>query len=186
MAAQQEKPISKRKIPRKATPRYLENAALYYLERFATSVENLRRVLMRKVERSAHHHGADRDEGARIVDDLIGRFLKLSLLDDRLYSEGKVRAFRRQGNSTRSIRAKLLTKGVPFDVIEDTLMNEVREGPNPELAAASRLARRRRLGPWRDSRDRTERREKDLAALGRAGFSYDVALRIIDAETAED
>ncbi len=181
MAAQQEKPISKRKAPRKATPRYLENAALHYLERFATSAENLHRVLMRKVERSARHHGADRDEGARIVEDLIGRFLESGLLDDRLYSEGRVRTFRRRGNSTRTIRAKLLAKGVPFDVIEAAL-----KGGDPESAAAARLARRKRLGPWRAACARKERREKDMAALARAGFSYDAALEIIDAETVED
>ncbi len=186
MPKQHQSSPTKPKAPRKATPRYLENAALYYLERFATSAENLRRVLMRKVERSARHHDTDRDEGARAVEDLIGRFLKSSLLDDRLYSEGRVKTFRRRGNSARAIRAKLLAKGVSPAVIEEALKGAADEGPDPEAAAAARLARRRRLGPWRSPETREERREKDLAALGRAGFSYDVALRTIDAETTED
>ena len=50
-----------RKPPRKVSPAYLERAALAYLERFAASAESLRRVLLRKVERSARAHDTDRD-----------------------------------------------------------------------------------------------------------------------------
>ena len=52
----------------------------------------------------------------------------------------------------------------------------------PALAAARRTARRRRLGPWRGEDQRAARREKDLAALARAGFSYSVAKTVIDGE----
>ncbi|MDE0409722.1 MAG: RecX family transcriptional regulator, partial [Alphaproteobacteria bacterium] len=44
------------------------------------------------------------------------------------------------------------------------------------------LARRRRLGPWRDPAERAARRQKDLAAMARAGFRLDVARQVIDAE----
>src|SRR3546814_7265925 len=40
----------------------------------------------------------------------------------------------------------------------------------PELAAAIAYARRRRLGPFRTPDARADRRDKDLAALARAGF----------------
>ncbi|MCG8547040.1 MAG: RecX family transcriptional regulator, partial [Alphaproteobacteria bacterium] len=42
----------RRKRPRKVTPASLERAALHYLQRFATSSENFRRVLTRRVQRS--------------------------------------------------------------------------------------------------------------------------------------
>ena len=54
-----------RKPPRRVTAQYLENAALHYLQRFASSSASLRRVLMRKVDRSAQAHGTDPAEGAR-------------------------------------------------------------------------------------------------------------------------
>jgi len=47
-------------------------------------------------------------------------------------------------------------------------------------------ARRRRLGPYRMPEVRAERRDKDLAALARAGFDYDTARRVIEAETLDD
>lgn len=170
--------------PRKATPKSLENAALHYLERFATSSENLRRVLLRRVRRSAEHHGTDPDEGMAWVDDLISRFRKSGLLDDRLYTEGRVASLRRRGDAARKVRGKLRQKDVDADLIEAVLGEE---DENAEFLAATTLARRRRLGPWRaDDDQRKERREKDLAALARAGFSYDTALLIIDAESVED
>ena len=52
MKDREENKIEKRKKrnPRKVTPKNLDNAALYYLSRYATSAENLRRVMMRKIQ----------------------------------------------------------------------------------------------------------------------------------------
>ncbi len=173
----------KSRRPRKATPKFIENAALAYLGRFATSGENLRRVLMRKVERSARAHGSDRAEGAAIVDALIGRFTHSGLLDDLTYAEGRALSMHRRGASARAIRLKLRQKGVADELVEDAVAGLARESPEPELAAALRLAERRRLGPYRAAAARPAMREKDLAALARAGFSYDTARRIIEAES---
>ena len=175
----------KSRRPRKATPKFIENAALAYLGRFATSGENLRRVLMRKVERSARAHGSDRAERAAIVDALIGRFTRSGLLDDLTYAEGRVLSMHRRGASARAIRLKLRQKGVADELVEEAVAGLSRVTPEPELAAALRLAERRRLGPYRAAAARPEAREKDLAALARAGFSYDTARRIIEAESAE-
>ena len=75
-------PERRRKIPRKVTPTSLENIALYYLQRFATSSENLRQVLMRRVRRSAKHHETDVEACAQMIDELTKRYLKSGLLDD--------------------------------------------------------------------------------------------------------
>jgi regulatory protein len=174
-----------RKLPRKATPKSLENAALYYLERFASSAENLRRVLMRRVERSARAHDTDREEGAAAVDDIVRRFLASGLLDDRAYAAARAGTLHRRGGSARKIRASLMQKGVAPDDIEAALAALRDEAPDPEIAAAVTLARRRRLGPYRPDGDREARREKDLAALARAGFGYDIARKVIEAPDVE-
>jgi len=174
-----------RKAPRKATPKSLENAALYYLERFASSAENLRRVLLRRVERSARAHGTDRDEGAAAVDDIVRRFVASGILDDRAYAAARTGTLHRRGASARKIRASLMQKGVAQDDIEAALVTLRDEADDPELAAAITLARRRRLGPYRPDTDRGARREKDLAALARAGFGYDIARQVIEASDIE-
>ena len=71
------------------------------------------------------------------------------------------------------------------DTIDAALAAAAETEEEPERSAATRLARKRRLGPYRPVAARRDNREKDLAALARAGFSYDVALSVIDAEDPE-
>ena len=55
-----------------------------------------------------------------------------------------------------------------------------------DLAAALRYACRRRLGPYRRPDAPTPDRGRELAALGRAGFSRGVAEAIVDCDDAGD
>ncbi len=175
----------RRRGPRRVTASYLENAALHYLERFASSSANLRRVLMRKVARSAHAHGTDLAEGARMVDDLVARYLRSGLLDDAAYAAQQAASLHRRGTSRFGIRGKLKVKGVDAELIGAALDGLGEEQGGGEIAAACALVRRRRLGPYRPPQARAAHRQKDLAALARAGFSLDVARRVLAADDAE-
>jgi regulatory protein len=173
-----------RRGPRKATPDYLRNAALFYLERYASSVANLRRLLMAKVARSATAHGTDPAAGAATVETLLAELVRGGLLDDARYAEGRAVALTRRGASIRAIRGRLASKGVAAAHIDRALAQVRDEMAEPDLAAALTFARRRRLGPYRSAANRVEHRERDLAALGRQGFPYEVARRVIEADDA--
>lgn len=178
-----------RKGPKPATPERLDKAALAYLERYASSAEHLRRVLMRRVDRSARAHGTDRAAGIAHVDALIERYRQAGLLDDARFAEGRIASLRRQGASARKIKAALKIKGVDGAIVDRALGDHAtragRAGDAADLAAALVLARRRRLGPYRMT-NRAENRERDLAALGRSGFSYEVARRVIETRDVEE
>jgi len=173
---------SERRKPRKATAQSLRNAALFYLQRYATSAENLRRVLMRRVERASLAHGSDVQEGAEFVNEIIIRYRETGLLDDLVYAKAQTQSLRRRGNSLRMIRARLQAKGVAREDIESVLTELDLSVTDADLSAAVIIARRQRLGPWRLS-DRADRRMRDLATLARRGFSYAVSKRVIDAES---
>lgn len=181
---------NRRKEPRKVSAQSLENAALHYLGRFSASSAHLKRVLLRRVDRSLRVHGGDAAEARRLVDALIERFCRSGLLDDAAYAAGKARSLRRRGTSRSVIAKTLRAKGVSADQTE-TAMEELaaersEEDGNGDLAAAARLAQRKRLGPFRPKDARAELRQRDMAALARAGFSYDVARQVVDAaSTAE-
>lgn len=181
------KKIPGKRGPKPATPERLEKAALHYLERYASSAENLRRVLMRRVYRSAELHGTDASEGEKAVSNLIDRYCRAGLLDDKAYAAARAASLHRQGKSSRAIRQSLSLKGVEEDTITVAL-EELRDeiGAETDLAAAVNYARRRRIGPWRQAENRAPNRERDLAALGRQGFSYDIARRVIEADTPDD
>lgn len=172
----------RRRGPRKATPEYLERAALHYLERYASSRANLRRVLLGKVERSARTHGTDRQEGARSVEVLLDRLARAGYLDDAEYARGRARTLHRAGHSAAAIRMKLRQKGVDDDTVGAALETLQDEAEAPELAAALRYARKRRLGPYRPDASREANAERDMAALARKGFSPDLCRRVIGAD----
>jgi regulatory protein len=125
-----------------------------------------------------------------MVDELIARFLGAGLLDDAAYAAGKARSLRRRGASrsriSQSLRAKRLA---PADIAEAVAAADAEttaDGTDAEFAAAWRLARRKKLGPYRPTRQRADMRMRDLAALARGGFAYDTARRVIDAASAAD
>jgi regulatory protein len=169
-----------RKAPKRISKTYLENAALYYLQRYATSAANLRRVLMRKVKRSCTFHQTEAEDFAPLVDELVARYTNVGLVDDKVFAHAKVSSLRRQGHSGRSIIARLQVKGLTTAQIEAAMKNVDDGNEEAEISAAHAYAKRKKLGPWRrkaitDPKDL----QKEMAAMGRAGFSYEMARRAL-------
>lgn len=175
-----------RRVPRRISASYLHNAGLYYLQRFSAGTGQFRRVMMRKIMRSCDaHKDQDRQECERLLDELIAAFVRSGLLDDRTYAGAKVRSLRGRGKSARAIRARLSSRGIAADLVEEMMRSE--ENGEAEILAAVRHAQRRRIGPFRGIGAK-EDGMKSLAAMARAGFSRDTAERVLrmDRETAED
>jgi len=176
-----------RPTPRKITPARLENIALHHLDRFATSANNLRRVLSRRAQKSAYHHeDTDLEECATWIDNLISRYQECGLLDDPAYARAQAISHNRRGKSLRAIRALLSQKGVTAPDIDVALEGLNEDHVDADLAAAIAYARRRRIGPYRTKDIDDKGLEKELSALARSGFSYGIARRIVTAETVED
>ena len=163
----------------------MEKSAFYYLRRYSSSSENLRRILFKRVKRSAQYHGTNVTVGQLWVNEIIEKFLANKLLDDIQYAETKCLSVHRNGGSKQTIRKKLQEKGIAPDIIEQTYTLLDQYSVDPELIAAAITARRRRLGPYRSRGHRNNFREKDLASLARAGFNYSIASWVIDIETID-
>ncbi|MBL4614023.1 MAG: regulatory protein RecX [Magnetovibrio sp.] len=178
---------TKPRIPRKITQGRLVNIALHYLERYASSSENLRRVLERRIfKASFFHEDMDMEQAKGWIDELITRYQGAGLLDDLTYAETRARSLVARGTASRVIRMKLMEKGVDAETIDQALKALVEDHPEPELTAAIKLARRRRLGPYADPAKREENKEKHLAAMARSGFSYDMAQRVIECDDKDE
>ncbi|PTW60242.1 regulatory protein [Breoghania corrubedonensis] len=170
-----EREKQRRKIYKLPEPERLMRSAVAYLERYASSSENLRRVLERKVARAAYAHDRDASEFSEMIAAAVERCIQLGLVDDAAYAETRASSLRRRGASKRQIEAKLAAKGVAKRLIERVLAADETD----ETEAARRFARRRRLGPWRTRGNRDDYRERDMAALCRAGFGFDVARDVV-------
>jgi regulatory protein len=168
-----------RKKPKKITAQYLHNAGLYYLQRFAASRGQFRSVMLRKIRRSCmEHREQDYEACAALVEKIVEKFERAGLLNDELYTRGVVASLRRQGKSKSVILSKLKTRGVETSLVTETLGAQDTE--DSELRAALTVLRRKKAGPFGD-RDN----EKTLAALARAGFSYDTATQAMRMDRAE-
>ena len=157
----------------------LEKWALSYLGRFASSAENLRRVLRRRIRRRL---GAQREAAAAtdsLIDALIARYRGAGLLDDAAYAAARARARLSRGHSLRRIAAGLAAKGVGAEEAAAALRS-LRDGDiDPDLAAACAFARRRRLGPFRRDPVSPGDRDRALAAFARAGFGRQAAEAVL-------
>ena len=151
----------------------LERWALHYLGRYASSAENLRRVLTRRVRRRAPEAVP---AAAALIEALIVRYRESGLLDDAAYAAARVQSMHRRGESMRAMRARLAAKGVPDADVADAVSGLRADTPDPDVAAACAFARRRRLGPFRRA---AADHARELGALARAGFSRRVAEAVL-------
>jgi regulatory protein len=159
----------------------LERAAAAHLARYASSSENLRRLLMHRVAKAAGEDDAAAAAGRALVEALIARFLRAGLLDDGGYAQAKAARLSRGGASRFKIRGWLTQKGVSRAEVDHAIAVLEERGEGSELTAACAFLRRRRLGPYRSPDHRVSFRQKDLAALTRAGFALDLARKLLGA-----
>jgi regulatory protein len=154
-------------------PELIERWALHYLGRYASSAENLRRVLTRRVRRR-FPEGVP--AAAELIDALIARYRESGILNDPAYAAARVQSLHRRGESTRAMRARLAAKGVSAADIADAVSGLRAAAPDLDLTAACAFARRRRLGPFRRA---AADRMRELGAFARAGFSRRVAEAVL-------
>ncbi len=171
------KPQQKRRPQKKITLQRLKNIGLYYLQRYESSVDNLRGVLKRRVEAYARENPQwNKEEAYLWVEDVLMEFEKLHYLDDSRFAEMKVRNYLNAGKPARYIQNKLREKGINEQLIADVLSNMEYDA----LSMALKLAKRKKIGPYRSQENRREYRQKDMGYLIRAGFDYDIVCQVLD------
>lgn len=178
-----------RRTARPITAKYLQNAATFYLERYPSTAQGLRRVLNRRVAKARMLDAPVMDDVEQAIDTIVAKFVAAGVIDDKAFAQTKARALHRRGTSTKLTRQKLRLAGIDGDTLDLAMAGldeELDTDPaRREWRAAAALARRRRLGPYRPAKDRKEYRARDLAAMARAGFDYDLAKKVIDAASPD-
>lgn len=157
----------------------LKDLALAYVARFATTGARLERYLARKLREQGWA-----GEGEPDLPALVGRMIALGYIDDAVWAGAKSQDLLRRGYGGRRIGQALGEAGVD---------EAIRTRLAPSLAAARRaaceLARRKRFGPFDrfalDGAPDPARREKQLAAMIRAGHGFDTARAVIHASSED-
>lgn len=166
-------PPRQKRTPRPLDAARLNDLALAYVARFAVSGAKLETYLKRKL--GERGWGEDTDPP---VNEIVARFVRAGYLDDTAYARMRAGSLRRQGYGERRITQALDAAGVAQEE-----RREARGGEAEQRQAALVYARRRRLGPFGPAADRPAR-EKQLAALLRAGHRPDLARAVLAAADA--
>ena len=165
---------------KKITKKRLENIGLFYLERFESSVQNLREVLKRRIDKYAFENKEfNKNEAYEWVEEIIEVFKKSGYVNDERFAEMKVHDYLAAGKSARYIKTKLYAKGVDEKITESLINAQNYDGK----AAALKFALKKHIGPYRkNENERSLFQKKDMACLLRAGFNYDDVCDILNME----
>ncbi len=164
-----------RRPPQPLNPARLNDLALYYVARFATSAAKLEAYLKRKLR----ERGWD-GESPAALDVLVERFVANGYVDDAAFARSRSGSLLRRGYGKRRIDQALHAAG-----IAEELRDEVRAGEAAQRAAALALARKRRLGPYGPPPADRAAREKQIGAMLRAGHPLDSARELVNAASVE-
>lgn len=163
----------------------LEELAVAYVARFATTAARLEAYLSRKLRERGWAGDDEPPVGA-----LVEKFVARGYIDDAVYGRAKANDLTARGYGARRVAQALHHAGVD---------EEIRDSVMPSLAArrgaALAYARKRRFGPYAagrvddgaDGGEAAQRlREKQLAAMVRAGHDFDAARVVLDAVSVEE
>ena len=159
----------------------LNRLAIRYVERYATSRKKLARYLHRKIGEREWD-----DAKPPAVEELVEHIAALGYVDDATYAQSKAAALTRRGYGTRRVSHALYEAGIS----EADGREAYQTSESNKWAAADKFARKRRIGPYAESQQDSDKCRKQLQAFLRAGHDFDVASRFVfarpGAEISED
>lgn len=154
----------------------LNEMALAYVARFATSAGKLSDYLRRKLRERGWE-----GEGEADLHAIVSRFVELGYVDDAGFARGKAQSLLRRGYGARRIEQALGAAG-----IAEPLREEARGSDAERRRAALVMARKRRFGPFGGGSGLDPAlREKQVAAMLRAGHPLAYAREVVNASSPE-
>lgn len=184
----------KAKIRRPLDKTALRDLALSYVARFSTTASKLEQYLARKLR----ERGIAEDEEGRVqeldVPGLVTDFVRRGYVDDDAYARAKSRDLTGRGYGAKRVEQALWAAGVDEAVRDDNAPSEA-----ASRRAVILLAKKRRFGPFSLGADTEtadgdpgalsaarKKREKQVAAMLRAGHSFEHVRFIMDASRTKD
>jgi regulatory protein len=153
----------------------LEELALAYAARFATSAGKLADYLRRKLRERGWE-----GEGAPPIEAIVARFVEAGYVDDAAYARAKGSSMLRRGLGMRRVSQAWQAAGIAEEDRE-----AARAGPGEQRRAALALARKRRLGPFGPPPADRAAREKQIAMMLRGGHPLDSARELVNAASED-
>jgi len=158
-----------RRVPPPLDEKRLQELALRYVGKYATTRSKLRAYLARKLRERGWKGEREPD-----LEGLANRFAELGYIDDAAYAVAQSRSLSARGYGKRRLSEKLRLAGVEEPDGEAACT----QADGQAVAAAMRFAERRRLGPFASAAADPPQRQKWIAAMVRAGHGFALARAI--------
>jgi len=161
--------------PRPIDAARLDELALAYVARFATSRAKLEGYLRRKLRERGWA-----GEGEPPLEALVERLAAAGYVDDEAYARARTGSLLRRGYGQRRVSQALGAAGIGAELRE-----AVRPDENAARRAALAMIKKRGFGPFGQALPERAAREKQIAAMLRAGHALDSARELVDAASRE-
>ncbi len=169
-------------MAKKITQKRLYNIALYYLSRYEATTQKVREILQRRLIKASLQGEEIPTQAQDWIENIIKEMLHLGYIDNNRYAENTFRRLSETGKSIRSISYKLKQAGIDDETLSQLISEQEKSSTELDLASALKLVKKRKLGIYRPESIRQQYAQKDLAILGRAGFSYEIAQKALRGE----
>ena len=147
--------------------------AINYLSKYSSSKANLEIILKKKIRR-LQIENIDKVNLYHNISKIITVLEKNKFIDDINFAESKMRGFVYQGKSKNFIKSFFSKKGIDKHISNKIIEDLDKENLNWEIESARKFASKRNI------LKNIEHRNKNLAKMARAGFSYEISKKILD------
>ena len=172
-------PIRNKKKTLQVTVEEMRNFAFVYVEKYATSKQQLKTYLLKKYLKTSVPNVKKQDVN-NLKDIVLSDLEKNSFINYKFYSETKAKSMIRRGNSINKIRSYLIGKGIQDNYIKETVNKIQEENSDQDFFSALKICKKKIIGPARIEDNRSLFYKKDISILARSGFSYEVSKRVLD------
>ncbi len=146
--------------------------AIYYLSKYSSSKKNLEFILKKKIRRLSDEKKI-RFQLYNEIKIIIEKLEKLNLINDQVFVESKIQSLQYQAKSKNYIKQYLFQKGINKQLIEEQISLFYKINKDLEKENALKFAKKRNLI------DNDQDYQKKLSKMARAGFSYEIAKKIL-------
>jgi len=174
-------PIKNKKKTLEMTIDEMRNFAFTYVEKYAPSKQQLKTYLLKKYLKLSISSGKKKD-----ISDLINLVIedmeKNRFISDKFFSDTKAKNLIQRGDSINKIRNYLISKGIKDHYIKETISKIKEKNEDQDFFSAIKTCKKKRIGPARESSNRSIFYKKDISILARKGFDFETSKKVLSME----
>ena len=147
--------------------------AINYLSKYSSSKKNLERILKNKIRRT-NIEKKEKFILYKSIPEVLKKLEKNNFINDYNYASSKINIFISNGKSKIFIKNYLFKKEIDEKLSADIFTELDAEDSNWEINSARIFARKKNF------QKNNKNNEKNLSKMARAGFSYEIAKKILE------